>query len=87
MQIGNLRLHCYNTTTKFKKFISFIKLGITSQLEMISSKVKNNNNKKKQRFWSTGKKVTQWITASFYLFIYLFIYIHLPHKINITERK
>ena len=44
MHLGNLRLHCYNTTTKFKKFISFIKLEITSQLEMISSKVKNNNN-------------------------------------------
>ena len=81
MHLGNLRLHCHNTTTKFKNFISFIKLEITSQLEMISSKVKNN--KKKQRFWSARKKVIHWITASFYLFIYL----HLPHKKKITERK
>ena len=54
MHLGNLRLQCYNTTTKFKNFISFIKLEITSQLEMISSKVKNN--KKNKDFGQQGKK-------------------------------
>ena len=54
MHLGNLRLHCYNTTTKFKNFISFIKLEITSQLEMISSKVKNN--KKNKDSGQQGKK-------------------------------
>ena len=70
MHLGNLRLHCHNTTTKFKNFISFIKLEITSQLEMISSKVKNN---KKTKIL-VSKEKSDSLDNGFFLFIYLFTF-------------
>ena len=72
MHLGNLRLHGYNTTTKFKKFISFIKLEITSQLEMITSKVKNI---KKTKILVNREKSDSADNGFFiYLFIYLFTF-------------
>ena len=56
---------------------------------MISSKVKNNNNNNNnnnKKILVNREKIDS-VDNGYFLFIYLFIYLHLLHKINITERK